>query len=61
MIKPDLINGLYELLAAPFMLFSMIKLYKDKQVKGQVKSRNKAWKRGKKQTFFFAEIYQRFL
>jgi hypothetical protein len=30
----DLINGSYEFLASPFMLLSIIKLYKDKQVKG---------------------------
>lgn len=30
----DVINGLFEFLGAPFILLSVIKLYKQKQVKG---------------------------
>jgi len=34
MIWQDIVNGSYELLGAPFILLSVIKLYKDKQVQG---------------------------
>ncbi len=34
MITPDIINGLFELLGTPFILLSVFKLYKEKQVKG---------------------------
>ena len=30
----DMVNGTYELLGAPFILMSVIKLYRDKQVQG---------------------------
>jgi len=30
----DLVNGIYEFLGAPFILMSILKLYKDKSVKG---------------------------
>jgi len=30
----DIVNGSYELLAAPFIFISIIKLYKEKKVKG---------------------------
>jgi len=33
-MTPDIINGSFELLASPFILFSILKLYKDKKVKG---------------------------
>jgi len=31
---PDVINGLFELLGAPFILMSVLKLRKEKEVKG---------------------------
>ncbi len=31
---PDLVNGLFECLSAPFILLSIIQLHKDKEVKG---------------------------
>jgi len=34
MITPDLINGLFEILGAPFIIFSIVNLYKAKEVKG---------------------------
>lgn len=34
MFLPDIINGIFEFLGAPFILFSIIKLYKEKQVRG---------------------------
>jgi len=34
MITPDFINGSFEILGAPFIFLSIIKLYKDKEVRG---------------------------
>lgn len=34
MAWPDMVNGTWELFGAPFILLSIIKLYKDKKVKG---------------------------
>lgn len=31
---PDIVNGCYEFLGAPFIFLSVIKLYRDKEVKG---------------------------
>ena len=31
---PDIINGSFELLGAPFIFMSIMKIYKDKQVRG---------------------------
>lgn len=34
MAWPDIVNGSYELLGAPFILLSVLKLYRDKTIKG---------------------------
>ena len=34
MLWPDIVNGTYELLGAPFILLSVISLYKHKSIKG---------------------------
>ena len=34
MMWPDIVNGSYELFAAPFILLSIIRLYKQKEAKG---------------------------
>ena len=34
MIWPDIVNGCYEFLGAPFILLSVLKLHRDKEVKG---------------------------